>query len=126
MSQPTDQQLDDAFRLFDKDGDGILNTEELMVVMRSMNLKPDEQQARPPATPPRGPPAQAARVPGDAHGRSGLCVRAQIRFLIGEGVDGQFTARGRGMNLALFKDFMVRGATRCPLLSSRARPSRRC
>ena len=51
MSQPTDQQLDDAFRLFDKGGDGILNTEELMVVMRSMNLKPDEQQVRLPSTP---------------------------------------------------------------------------
>ena len=29
-------------------------------------------------------------------------------MLVGEGVDGQFTARGQGMNLALFKEFMRR------------------
>ena len=35
QSQPTDQQLEDAFALFDKDQDGILNTEELMVSSRA-------------------------------------------------------------------------------------------
>jgi len=69
----------EAFKLFDKDGDGKISTEELSTVMRSLGHNP---------TP------------------------AELREMIGMGVQGQFTARGGTIDFEGFCQLMVRGTAR--------------
>ena len=65
----------EAFKLFDKDGDGKISTEELSTVMRSLGHNP---------TP------------------------AELREMIGMGVQGQFTARGGTIDFEGFCQLMTR------------------
>ena len=65
----------EAFKLFDKDGDGKISTDELATVMRSLGHNP---------TP------------------------AELREMIGMGVQGQFTARGGTIDFEGFCQLMVR------------------
>ena len=64
-----------AFKLFDKDGDGKISTEELATVMRSLGHNPSP---------------------------------AELREMIGMGVQGQFTARGGAIDFDGFCQLMVR------------------
>merc|ERR1712070_330504 len=68
-----EQRLREAFNLFDKDKDGLISTDELQTVMRSLAINPTTQD---------------------------------VRELIGEGVSGQFTARGGNINFDLFCQLM--------------------
>ena len=69
----------EAFKLFDKDGDGKISTEELSTVMRSLGHNP---------TP------------------------AELREMIGMGIQGQFTARGGTIDFEGFCQLMVRATAR--------------
>ena len=41
---PFDEEFQEAFSLFDKDGDGIITTKELGTVMRSLGQNPTEAE----------------------------------------------------------------------------------
>ena len=69
----------EAFKLFDKDGDGKISTDELATVMRSLGHNP---------TP------------------------AELREMIGMGIQGQFTARGGTIDFDGFCQLMVRARPR--------------
>ena len=69
----------EAFKLFDKDGDGKISTEELSTVMRSLGHNP---------------------------------TQAELREMIGMGVQGQFTARGGTIDFEGFCQLMVRATAR--------------
>ena len=71
----------EAFKLFDKDGDGKISTDELATVMRSLGHNP---------TP------------------------AELREMIGMGIQGQFTARGGTIDFDGFCQLMVRAPARYP------------
>jgi calmodulin len=71
----------EAFKLFDKDGDGKISTDELATVMRSLGHNP---------TP------------------------AELREMIGMGIQGQFTARGGTIDFDGFCQLMVRARALCP------------
>ena len=84
----------EAFKLFDKDGDGKISTEELATVMRSLGHNPSP---------------------------------AELREMIGMGVQGQFTARGGVIDFDGFCQLMVRASrsTISPRLDAQRHPRNR-
>lgn len=97
LTQKQRSDFYEAFKLFDKDGDGKISTEELATVMRSLGHNPSP---------------------------------AELREMIGMGVQGQFTARGGVIDFDGFCQLMVRASrpTSSPgrdvQLRARAAPAR--
>ena len=46
LTAEQEQELKEAFNLFDKDGDGTISAKELVVVMRSIGIQPSEEDVQ--------------------------------------------------------------------------------